>query len=512
MNSREEILHGICEKKYDILIIGGGVIGAALAYQATQLGLKTILVEQKDYASGASSKSIKMLHGNMYAMNKKNINDVILALSERGRLAKITNADLMSVLHAIADGTPIFKKHDMRAFIYETLSLYKTPFHKFLSKNEVKKVMPFFDTRLIEGMLEYFEYSVNDIRFVYELIYHAKENGADIINHMKVEHFFEGEKNIERVGVKDLLTLKTHEIKAKNIVNAAGHNVNFINNLLKNKLKETEIDFVKATNIYVSQEKVQSSTMTLIEDESSTSKIYILPFKADVAMISMSDKRNYGIKNCIYSVKAEVDYIIDTYNKYFTNQICSRDIINTESAIHTHNKLSYGIREHEKYAYYSVDGASITLSLDIARNVLSSIAGKNKIIRKTLFHRYLNRKTSYLSEDARTFIIFYYGYSDILDRIENICKKDPSLSKTVTHKKIPLALIRYFALNEDAQTLNDMMGRRFQFNLTEDDYGIILSETVAEEMAKIHKWDENRKKDEISKYIKKIKRGRASLY
>ncbi len=517
VKSRDIILSEIRNKQYDVAIIGGGAIGACVAYQASANGLSTILIEQNDYACQASSKSTKILKGGMYNINAKNIGEVARALRERKKLSKITNAEALAIISPIYENSPIFFNHYMRNLLYEILSGFSSAhFAKFHELDTTEKLIPTFNSNIIEGSLEYYEYSINDIRYTFEMLNEAKQYGASILNHFEVIGFYEDSKRMNNIVATDKQTDHEYIIKANYIVNATGHSTNKINDMLKKKIEKSEIDFVKGINLYVNQSKVNTRAAILALDVDKHYKLSVVPYKKDIAIISTSDRIHYGDDDSIYSTSAEVDYMIDLYNRHFNTPIEREDVITTDAALHSYNNLLFVVREHRDYNYISIEGGSLTLSMHMADKALDKmLKGRKCKYKPNLFNKNFDinkMNNTALSEKSIMFILFYFGYNDILDRVESIAKECPALSNTIDKEnKIPLALIEYFIKYEDAITLEDMMLRRFYFDKTEISLGQDLIEPIAEYMSRSLSWNSKYKSKEIENYTDKVYRNKLPL-
>ncbi len=517
IKSRDVILSEIRNTKYDVAIIGGGVIGAAIAYKSSASGLSTILIEQNDYASEASSKSTKTLKGGLYNTNAKNIGEVMRALRERKKLSKITNADALAVISPIYENSTVFFNHYMRSILYESIGMFSSPhFARFHGLGTTEKLIPTFNSNLIEGSLEYYEYEINDIRYTFELLNEAKKLGANILNHTKAIGFYEDSRRKNNIVAEDKLTGNEHVIKAGYIVNATGHSINKVNNMLKKKMEKSEIDFIKGINLYVSQSKANTRAAILTLDFEKHYKLSVIPYKNDMAIISTSDRSHYGNKDLIYSTSAEVDYMLDVYNKYYTNPIEKSDVITTDAALHSYNNLLFVVREHRDYNYISVEGGSITLSMHIANKTLEKILrGSVKNYKLRLFNKNFDItkiKDSELSEKSQMFILLYFGYNDILERVKNIANESPNLAQTIDKEgKIPLALIEYFIKYEDALSLEDMLLRRFDFARTQNPPDDDIIKNIAKYMATELSWNNQRKSKEIKAYKNQLLRNKEPL-
>ncbi len=517
IKSRDIVLSEIGHTKYDVAIIGGGAIGAAIAYKATASGLSTILIEANDYACQASSKSTKTIKGGMYNLNAKNVSEVARGLRERKKLAKMTNADALAVISPIYENSPLFFNHYMRSVFYEMLSLFSSP-HKarFHGLRTTEKLIPTFNSLLIEGSLEYYEYSMNDIRYTFELLNQAKTLGASILNHIEAIGFCEDNTQTNSIITVDKLTGKEYTIKANYIVNATGHSTNKINDMLKNKMEKSQIDFVKGVNLYVNQSKVNTRAAILALDMDKHYKLSVIPYKKDIAIISTSDRIHYGDDDSVYATSAEVDYMLDLYNKHFNTPVEKKDVIATDAALHSYDNLLFIVREHRDYNYISVEGGSITLSMHIANMTLEKILRRQvKRFRPQLFYKNFDItkiKNMSLNEKSVMFILFYFGYNNILDKVEAIAAEDSNLAKTIDKEnKIPLALIDYFIRYEDAISLEDMMYRRFDFGKTLMHNAFELIEPISKYMATILGWNSKHKAKEIKNYTDKVYRNKDPL-
>lgn len=543
IKSRDIILSEIRNTKYDVAIIGGGAIASAIAYKSSINGLSTILIEKNDYGCEASSKSTKILKGGMYNVNAKNIGEVTRSLRERKKLSKMTNADALAVISPIYENSPIFFNHYIRSILYESLYMFSSPhFARFHGLATTEKLIPTFNSNLIEGSLEYYEYAIDDIRYTLELLNQAKYIGASILNHVEAIGFYEDSMRENNIVAEDKLTGNEHIIKAGYIVNATGHSINKVNNMLKKKIEKSEIDFVKGINLYVSQSKANTRAAILLLDPQKRYKLSVIPYKKDMAIISTSDRTHYGDEDSIYSTSAEVDYMLDLYNRHFNTPIEKSDVITTDAALHSYNNLLFVVREHRDYNYISVEGGSLTLSMHIADKTLEKILrGSVKQHKLKLFNKSFNKsfnknfnstkiEDKALSEKSLIFILLYFGYNDILERVENIAKQNPELAKTIdSEDKIPLALIKYFIEYEDALSLEDMLLRRLGLARTNDiiEYGnnyndkgsnnnknadSELVKNISKYMASELSWNSEREAQEIKSYLYKLSKNREPLY
>ena len=127
--TRDEILSNIGDNRYDIIIIGGGVIGAAIAFKTSRVGLSTLLLEKHDFSFGASSRTGKILNGGYNDLTAKNIIPTIYKVRERNNLIYKSSANQTGILYPLYEygKSGIFRQEFLR-FAFNIFSNEKTYF------------------------------------------------------------------------------------------------------------------------------------------------------------------------------------------------------------------------------------------------------------------------------------------------------------------------------------------------------------------------------------------------
>ena len=212
--------------QYDLLIIGGGINGSAIANMATMNGLRTLLIEKNDFASGTSSKSTKLVHGGLRYLEKFEFDLVKESLKERSIQLKIAS-HLVKPLGFII---PVYKT-DRRplwmiktgVFLYDFLSgRHNIERHHNLTSEQILSMVPGLEKKDLLGGVMYYDAQMDDARLCLENVLQAADKGAHIANYMEAkEVVFE---NGKAVGVRavDSVSNERLEIRAKKIVCCAG--------------------------------------------------------------------------------------------------------------------------------------------------------------------------------------------------------------------------------------------------------------------------------------------------
>ncbi len=209
------------DQNWDIVIIGGGITGAAVARDATSRGLKVLLLEKKDFAYGTSSRSSKLMHGGLRYLENFEFRLVFEALSERARY--LHNAP--HLVKPLPFYMPMYNNSphsmafvDAGLWLYDILSMFHAPgLHARLSKKQMLKAIPFIASSELKGGFRYFDASMLDDILVLETLRSAYSLGATTCHYAEVTQLSDG-----LCTLYDHLTQKTHQVKTRSTVLCLG--------------------------------------------------------------------------------------------------------------------------------------------------------------------------------------------------------------------------------------------------------------------------------------------------
>ena len=222
---------------FDIIIIGGGITGAAVAYEAASRGLKTALVEKKDFSCATSAATSKLIHGGLRYLANAEFGLVRESLKERRTLENIAPNFVYPIPMMMVHDTVCPKNNPLEIGIglriYDALSYdrnrtwdksKKIPPHRRISASEALVLEPGIFAQGIKGASVFYDCSnIFPERLTLAFIKSAVHHGAHVANYARVEGFITGSSGkIEGVKVNDLLKGSTSELKAKLIINCAG--------------------------------------------------------------------------------------------------------------------------------------------------------------------------------------------------------------------------------------------------------------------------------------------------
>lgn len=223
---RERKLGVVRNTSFDLLVVGGGITGAGIALDAASRGIKTLLVEKNDYASGTSSKSTKLIHGGLRYLK----NFEFSLVKEVGHEREVVWRNAPHLVHPEKMLLPIVRKGSLSKlgasvgiYLYDYLAgVKKGERRKMLSAKETLAREPLLDERRVTGGALYTEYRTDDARLTIELIKTAETFGAVCFNYMKAEKPVYENGAIRGFEVRDELTGETFVFSAKGVINAAG--------------------------------------------------------------------------------------------------------------------------------------------------------------------------------------------------------------------------------------------------------------------------------------------------
>ena len=223
--SRDQSLAALQEQALDVLIIGGGIVGAGIARDAALRGLRTGLVEQADFASGTSSRSSRLLHGGIRYLAQGRIPLVREASKEKTVLGRIAPhlAQPLPFIFPTRRGTPwSYWKLSMGVKLYDLLcGLKNFGRSSSLSVQQTTKLLPGISTQDLTGAVRYFDALTNDARLVIDTLRSATTHGAIVVNYTQ---FADAARNQDAwvCQLRDAISGREFEVRARTVVNAAG--------------------------------------------------------------------------------------------------------------------------------------------------------------------------------------------------------------------------------------------------------------------------------------------------
>jgi glycerol-3-phosphate dehydrogenase len=313
---------------FDVLIIGGGITGAGLALDAAARGLKTALIEKRDFAAGTSSRSTKLIHGGLRYLEHYDFALVREGLRERAELLKLAphlDEPLEFVIPIYAERRrnydhPLLVRAGL--FLYDFLAgKYNIARHRRISQAEALQLAPQLDPRGLKGALVYYDGRTNDARLVIEIIKTAHKRGAAMANYVKFTSFRkDADGKVCGAQVSDELThelFDSFNIRARVVINATGVWMNEVRSLSADLSDDDkQLRPSKGIHLTVSAERLNVTTAWLIPAIGERRFYFVVPWEGRVN-IGTTDIDYSGDKDAPGAIAAEVLNILQAVNAYF---------------------------------------------------------------------------------------------------------------------------------------------------------------------------------------------------
>ena len=327
--NRAENIEQLKSEVFDLVVIGGGATGTGIALDAASRGLKTALVEKRDFASGTSSKSTKLIHGGLRYLKQLDIGLVRETGTERAivhRLAPHLVLPEKMLMPLIKGGTYGKWATSFGLMVYDILAGVKgDDRRKMLSKKKTMALEPLLEENGLKGGGYYAEYRTDDARLAIELIKTATHQGAIGLNYCKVEDFIYENEIVKGVLCKDKLSGETFEIKAKKVVSAGGP---WVDRLRKKdgSLKGKRLFLSKGVHLVFPHEKIPLN-QTVYFDGPDGRMIFAIP-RGRTTYVGTTDTTYTGNINRVVASQADAEYLIKAVTHAFPSvKVSKNDII-----------------------------------------------------------------------------------------------------------------------------------------------------------------------------------------
>ncbi len=316
--NRNKLINRITQTDYQLVVIGGGITGAGIALDAASRGLKTLLIEKNDFASGTSSKSTKLIHGGLRYLKQFEIALVREVGRERAivhKLAPHLVRPEKMLLPLITDGTFGSIITSVGLMVYDVLAgVEKVDQRKMYEKDETLRIEPLLREDILEGGALYAEYRTDDARLTMEVLKTAGRYGADIISYAEATDFIYENDKISGIKWKDNLSDTIHTVNSKFTISAAGPWVDEIRQ--KNKsLQGKHLHPTKGVHIVVPHKRFPIKQAVYF-DVPDGRMIFAIP-RDRITYIGTTDTDYKGDLNDVRTDESDVNYLIDGVNHIF---------------------------------------------------------------------------------------------------------------------------------------------------------------------------------------------------
>lgn len=318
-------------ENFDMVIIGGGINGAGVARDASARGLKVALIEARDFASGTSSKSSKLIHGGIRYLENMEFKLVFEALTERSRLFEMAP----HLVHPLRFMLPLYKesrvgmfKMGLGMFLYDALALFQVPeMHERLTAQESLDRMPDMQSHNLLGSYVYSDAYMDDDRLVHETLRAANETGAVCANYVKATGAkFASDGKVTEITCEDEVTKEKFSIRTRHVISSVGPWTDELGQKLLHDWKKI-LRPTKGIHLTLPKNRLPLHSAVVMAAEKSDRIVFGIP-RHDMIIIGTTDTDFKESPENVNTTADDVKYLLEITDRYFPGaQLTVADII-----------------------------------------------------------------------------------------------------------------------------------------------------------------------------------------
>jgi len=330
--TRQQNLERLASEEFDLLIVGGGITGVAIARDASSRGFRTALVEKDDFGSGTSSRSTRLIHGGIRYLEYGEFKLVFDASSERRLMRKAAPRLVrpLPFLYPIYRGQkPAPWKLRVAMVLYDALSLFRNvQRHRWLSPSEVRDREPLVAGRGLLSAARYYDAQVDDARLTLLTAKAAHIHGAVMANHTRVIGLMKSQGRVVGAQVIDQISGQEIEVRAKIVVNATGIWSDSVRDL-DEQVTQPIIRPTKGIHLVIPRSRLRSQHAIIFGVPRDGRHIFLIPW-GNFTLIGTTDTDYDGDRDNPAADLEDVEYLLEAVRHTFPGaQIQHDDIIST---------------------------------------------------------------------------------------------------------------------------------------------------------------------------------------
>ncbi|TYL55832.1 glycerol-3-phosphate dehydrogenase/oxidase [Nocardioides sp. BGMRC 2183] len=541
--ARSAALRRMAHHPLDVLVIGGGVVGSGAALDAATRGLSVGLVEARDFASGTSSRSSKLIHGGLRYLEMLDFRLVAEALKERGLLLQRLAPHLVKPVPFLY---PLTGRGWERWYAGSGVALYDamsrasgygdtTPLHRHLTRQGARKLFPSLRKDALVGAIRYYDAQVDDARHTMFLARTAATYGAAVASRTRVTGLIKESERVVGAEVIDLETGERYAVRASQVINATGVWTDETQSMARER-GQFAVRASKGIHLVVPRDRIRGEAGLILRTE--TSVLFVIPWKRHW-IIGTTDTDWELSKDHPAASSRDIDYLLEQVNRVLEVPLSREDVEGVYAGLRpllageseATSKLS---REHAvahsvpglvvvaggKYTTYRVMAAD---AVDEAVHGLEAVQGRTvggcvteniPLVGADGYQALWNQRrqlaaNSGLAVNRVEHLLDRYG--SLVLEVLDIVAAEPDLAEPLPGAEDYLqAEVVYAVTHEGARHLDDILTRRLRVSIETFDRGVAAAPHVADLVRGHLGWDAAQKERELEHYLKRVEAERES--
>jgi glycerol-3-phosphate dehydrogenase len=516
----------------DLIVIGGGVTGAATARDAALRGLSVVLLEREDFAAGTSSKSSKLLHGGLRYLQSHQFRLVREAVRERELMLRLAPhiAHVRPFIYALYEGYP-----EGRHMLNAGLTLYDlfsgSPLkrrHRMLDARGVLAQEPHLDPRGLIGGGRYVDVLTDDARVTVDTVQGAAAAGALVMNHCEVLRLLLENAAVRGVAAVDRLSGEEFTVHGRVILNAAGPWIDDVRRMESPSVARL-LAPTKGVHIVLRTQDFPLRNAIFVRSPRDDRVVWPIPsLEEGLVYVGTTDTYYDGSLDEVVADEQDVDYLLEVANHTLPDShVDESHVVATWAGLRpliapkSKTQASAVSREHEIVrgpgGVLTIAGGKLTGArvmgrqlVDAAVRVLAEehglvgvpgsrsnevpLAGGDRagIFRARRAIAELNLAPGVATRWER------YGADGVA--LARRVADDPPAGRPLGAGNLTPAELRHAVENEMARTLADVLVRRTSTFFWTRDGGLDAIESIADEVGGLLSWSPERRAEEIDSY------------
>lgn len=526
----------LTDATFDLLVVGGGIVGAGTALDAAARGMRVALVEQSDFAAGTSGRSTKLLHGGIRYLPHLEFSLVREGLLEQKVLARTADFLYEPLEFAIplyrgrtiAD-VPRFASHPLLAplalraglFLYDALGGRRRGRHRRVGVDELLRLVPALRTEDLKGGFLYRDAQTDDARLVISVVKTAVQQGAAAVSRMRADRLTRADGSFA-VDATDCATRERLTVRARAVVAATGA---FDPPPVTGGGSTLPVVHSKGIHLIVESAALGLGDRAVVLPETDDGRVlFIIPWLG-TAMVGTTDTRYEGSPEHPAATPDDVDYLMRHVMRYLdvpdfqplssfaglraladggdgTTAEASREHLIVEAAPGYVQVAGGKLTSYRRIAASAADRAALHLGMarsSTTETLLLVGAGASGGAAAALAGRLAPLGPS---DNYAGWLLRRYGTE--AEVIAGLLEARPELRRTLSDGTSTLAEVAYCAAHEGVQSIADFALRRTRLALFTRDHGRADAPAVAEVLAAELGWSREQTAADLAAYEEEL--------
>ena len=519
----------LADEQFDIVVIGGGVVGTGAALDAATRGLKVALVEARDLASGTSSRSSKLFHGGLRYLEQLEFGLVREALHERELMLTRLAPHLVKPVSFLY---PLQHRVWERPYVAAGLALYHTlggarsvPGQQHLTRAGALRMAPALSRDELIGGVRYYDAIADDARHTVTVARTAAQYGAVVRTSTQVVGFLREADRICGVRVRDCETGEEIGVEAHAVLNCTGVWTDEIQRLSGGRGR-FRVRASKGVHIVVPRDRIVSESGLILR--TAMSVLFVIPWRNHWIVGTTDTDWNLDLAHPA-ATRADIDYLLNTVNTVLATPLNEDDIEGVYAGLRPllageSEETSRLSREHAvarvapglvaiaggKYTTYRVMAADAVdaAAPDLPGRVAPSITDKVPLLGADGYHALVNQADALAARHG----LHPYRLRHLLDRYGSAVHHVLALAAGRRDLLAPVpeapdylkVEVVHAASHEGALHLEDVLTRRTRIAIEYAHRGEACAVEVAELMGEVLGWDAAQRAREVEIYLARV--------